>query len=86
MQSLWLRNHQLKAFEVLINIFANGLAINPDISKKINELTEEYLDLCLPGTKEVNKKNNEDFIAKSAQTLKEVANLLANNYQGNRLK
>lgn len=75
----------MRAFETLINIFACGLSINPDISKKINELTDEYLELTLPGSKEVRKQNDAAFVAKSAQTLKEVTELLSNNYKGNML-
>lgn len=83
MQALWLRESQIHAFETLINIFANGLSINPDISKRINTLTDDYLELRIPGSKEVRKQNDNDFIAESAKTLNEVTQLLSN-YKGNR--
>lgn len=75
----------MHAFETLINVFANGLSINPDISKKITDLTNDYLELRLPGSKDLRKKNDDAFIAESAKTLNTITQILGN-YKGNKIK
>lgn len=82
---MWVRNNQAKAFETLINVFANGLSISPDISSKITKLTNDYLELILPGSSEIREKNDKEFIAQSSKTLEEVTKLLSD-YKGNKFK
>lgn len=84
-QAMWIREQQQFAFETLINIFANSLSINPDISSKITDLTNEYLEICIPGSEEARKANDKTFVAKAAKTLEDVTQLLIN-YNGNTLK
>lgn len=82
LQSVWLRREQFRVFETAINVFASALSIDPKLSKKIEELNEEYINLVIPGTKELRKSNNEAFVAKTASALDEVTKLLSG-YKGN---
>lgn len=75
---MWLRREQFRIFETLINILASGLSLDPKLSKRIEELTDEYINLVIPGTKEIRKKNDSAFIAKTHNTLNEIASMLAN--------
>jgi hypothetical protein len=75
---VWLRREQFRIFETLINILASGLSLDPKLSKRIEELTDEYINLVIPGTKEIRKKNDSAFIAKTHNTLNEIASMLAN--------
>lgn len=85
MQASWLHNKQLRAFETMINIFSNAMSINPDLTKKINALANDYLEILIPGSKEARKKEEEAFISETANTLNDVSKLLSN-YQGSRIK
>lgn len=82
LQAVWLRREQFRVFETAINVFASALAIDPKLSKKIEELNDEYINLVIPGTKELRKKNNDAFVAKTANALDEVTKLLSG-YKGN---
>lgn len=82
LQAVWLRREQFRVFETAINVFASALSLDPKLSKKIEDLNEEYINLVIPGTKDLRKRNNEAFIAKTANALDEVTKLLSG-YQGN---
>ena len=79
---MWLRREQFRVFETAINVFASALSLDPKLSKKIEELNDEYINLVIPGTKELRKRNNEAFVAKTANALDEVTKLLSG-YKGN---
>lgn len=82
LQAVWLRREQFRVFETAINVFASALSLDPKLSKKIEELNDEYINLVIPGTKELRKRNNEAFVAKTANALDEVTKLLSG-YKGN---
>lgn len=82
LQAIWVRHKQTHIFEVLINVMANGLALNPDISKRIDELTTEYIELVIPGSREARRRSDRDFAERTSKALSEVAKLLAEGGSG----
>lgn len=60
----------------MINIFANGLSLSPNLSSRIEKLSDEYINLVIPGTRELKKVSEEAFVAKTANTLNEITTLL----------
>lgn len=83
-QAVWIRREQFRIFETMINILASGLSLDPQLSKRIERLTDEYIDLVIPGAKEVRKRSDEAFIAKTANALADVAKLLSK-HPGNKM-
>ena len=84
LQSVWLRREQFRIFETLINVFASALSLDPKLTSKIESISEDYINLVIPGSTELKKKNEEAFIAKTASALNDVAALLAG-YEGNKV-
>lgn len=76
-QAVWLRREQFRIFETLINVLASGLSLDPKLSKRVEELTDEYINLVLPGTKELRKNNDSAFVEKTHQILNDIAAMLA---------
>lgn len=81
-QAIWVRQRQIRVFETFVNVMANGLSINPDVSKNIEKLTSDYLELIIPGSKEAKRYNDEEFAARTNKTLSDVAKLLAGSSNG----
>lgn len=82
LQAIWVRTRQARIFETLVNVMANGLSINPDIAKRIDELTSEYVDIVVPGTKKTKADNDLAFAERTNKTLSAVAKLLAGGGSG----
>lgn len=85
LQAVWLRREQFRIFETLINVFASALSLDPKLTTRIESISEDYINLVIPGSKELKKKDEEAFIAKTANALNDVAALLAG-YEGNKIK
>ena len=75
-QAVWTRREQMRIFETLINVLASGLSLNPSVSKKIEKLMDEYINLVIPGAEQAKKKADEAFVTKTASALSDVAKLL----------
>ena len=54
-QAVWTRREQMRIFETLINVLASGLSLNPSVSKKIEKLMDEYINLVIPGAEQAKK-------------------------------
>lgn len=81
LQSIWIRREQFRVFETMINIFANGLSLSPKLSERIEKLSNEYIELVIPGTQAAKKENETKFIERTASTLEEVSKLLKGHYE-----
>lgn len=82
LQAIWMRREQIRTFETLINVLASGISINPDITKEIDRLTQDYFELVLPGSKAAKKNSDRTFAERTNRALAEVASLLSQSGSG----
>lgn len=78
LRSIWTRREQFRIFETLIGVLANGITVNPEVSKSIEDLSNDYIDLVIPGTKEAKRRKDKEFAAKTATALNDITALLMN--------
>jgi len=68
----WYRTQNIRIFETVIAIYSNAISVNPDITKKIQKTTSDYMDLIIPGTSRVNADAEKNFAKQQEKTLNNV--------------
>lgn len=86
LQAVWIRREQIRTYETLINVLASGIPANPDITKRIDELTQDYFELVIPGSKEAKKHADETFAERTSKALADVAYMLSRSGNGKMTK
>ena len=71
--STWYRAKQPDIFNCLINVYANAMAVNPDITKKVQSLIEDFLELMIPGSKKLKDQEEDTFIKKQQAALEQIS-------------
>ena len=79
--TVWYRREQQRIFETMINLYANVISINPDISKKVEKLIGEYLENVVPGTEEMTKKETASTIKAQGEALQSIFKALQGHNQ-----
>lgn len=74
--AIWMRREQFRVFETMINVLSAGLSLNPDISKRIQKLMNDYMDLVIPGSKAIRKSEDENFLKKTSESLNAITKIL----------
>lgn len=78
-QAVFIRREQFRIFETMIGVLTAGLSLDPKLATKIENLMTDYIDLVIPGSKESKKREDEQFVEKTAKALGDIAALLAGN-------
>lgn len=66
----------------MINLYANVISVNPDIMKKVQALIDDYFETIIPGSKELNKRAEENTIKSQGEALKSIYDALKGHSQG----
>lgn len=80
--TVWYRREQKQIFESLINVYANVISVNPDITKKVGSAINEYIDLIVPGSKEFRDREEQNTLARNEAALKTIYAALQQHQKG----
>jgi hypothetical protein len=83
LMAVYYRLLQPKIFEQLITVYASMLQLSPDVTKKIDQAIQEYIELLVPGSKEIRNKAEKNFMKTQQNALESIMKAIQNNHSKN---
>ena len=74
--TVWYRRENQRVFETMLNLYANVISINPEVSKKVESMVGDYLESVVPGSAEIGKQVANTTIKKQGEALESIFNSL----------
>jgi hypothetical protein len=75
--AVYYRREQLRVFETLIGVYSSAMISFPEMRQSVLNMVEDYFEIVVPGSKQVRKEDERNFVEKQSKALENIAALLA---------
>lgn len=75
--AVYYRREQMRLFETMISVYSSAMSTLPEMRTTVVNLMTDYFEIVLPGSKEMRKLDEKNFVEKQSSALQNIEKLLA---------